>query len=180
MTRDPAPRRRILDAVVHLSAIYPLEDVSADILAEAAGLEPGEFQAEFASLPDCLCAAQQQFMDGLRTRVLEAALSCGSGFARLKAGSSAYLDACLENRTLRSWLLQARDRWPAVADGLRRQNETYIVVLAPEFKTLGWPHPAAAARLYMAMLLEASQVEHAQGRALIAARDTLWDFLKTF
>ncbi|MFP5305278.1 MAG: hypothetical protein ACLGI7_05555 [Gammaproteobacteria bacterium] len=170
-------RDALLEAGRRLSGSIPLSALDAGQLCAAAGAAPQDFAQAFGDLPGYLLALQQQFMDRLRDKIVAVTSGVPSGIRRIELATETFLSGCLQERALRAWLLDAR-AWPAVFAGLRRQNQTYSVIIGSELKTLGWPAPQAAARVYLAMVLEASIVEHRRGAAVPETREVLWDFLR--
>ncbi|HUS23528.1 MAG TPA: hypothetical protein VM369_01160 [Candidatus Binatia bacterium] len=175
---DPAERSRLLDAAAALAGTTAWHDVTASRIVRAAKVAATRFRVHFRDVGTWLAAAQQRFMDGIRDRIVARTGTLPPGFERLRAASEIYLDGCLAQNELRRWLIEARGALPGLADGLERQNQVYVMVMTPEFARLGWPHPAAAAQLYLAMLMEAGVVESTAGRAVADVRETLWDFLR--
>ncbi len=171
-------RDRLLAAGPSLCEQYSFQELSEARICAAANVSAAAFQAAFGgSILTYVNALQQQFMDGLRDRILKVTTGTSTGMTRLQLACEAYLAGCLEARPLRAWLIEAR-ALPEVAAGLRRQNQVYWAVMGLELKSLGWPHPEAAARLFLAMINEASVVEHRAGQPVAAVRDALWDFLQ--
>ena len=179
MTQDDA-RYRLLAAGERLAAQRQLPELTAAGLASEAGLPPQAVEQLFGDLDGYLVALQLQFMTQLRDVVLQAATAHAHSAERLREGGIAYLDRCLQQHSLRRWFLQARRQTAVVAEGLRRQDQPYLLMLALEFKGLNWPHPQAAARLFLAQLQAVGHEEHAVNRALPDLRAALWDFLDTY
>jgi TetR/AcrR family transcriptional regulator, transcriptional repressor for nem operon len=149
-------------------------------LEQAAGLEMDALDRVFGSLPQYLAALQDDLLQRLRHRVLEAALAQPSGRERIYAGTLTYLDGYLDEQPLRRWLVNARESLPPVADGIRRQNRTYALVLRSEFEGMRWPFAHAAARLFIAMVMEAAMAEHESGARRADMRAALREFLESF
>lgn len=171
-----APRERLLAAAPSLWSQFSFQELTEARIVSAAGVGTDEFQAAFGSIFGYVNVLQQQFMDELRNRILKVTTGTGSGMTRIQLACETYLSGCLDHRALRAWLIEARTL-PEVAAGLRKQNQVYWVVLGSELKTLGWPQPQAAARLFLAMINEAATIEHRAGGPVPAARESLWDFL---
>ncbi|HEY0973413.1 MAG TPA: hypothetical protein VGE57_02850 [Solimonas sp.] len=170
-------RDTLLAAGPQLTTRYTLAELSPARIGEGAGLDERAFTETFDSVLDYINGLQQRFMDGLRDRIFKLTLDAPPGLLRVKLASEAYLSGCLEQRALRSWLIEARAQ-PLVAAGLRKQNQVYWLIVGSELATKGWPHPQAAGRLYLAMINEASVVEHRAGQVVTSVREALWDFLE--
>jgi TetR/AcrR family transcriptional repressor of nem operon len=169
-------RQKLLDAGRRIALRENLAGLTALTLCAEARTDFDEFERHFATQRDFLLALQQDFMDGLRDKIFAITTGTRSPLMRLKLATETYLQGCIADRALRRWLLEARVH-PEMEAGVRRQNQTYWMILGAEFRTLGWPYPQAAARLYLAMTNEAANAEHRVGHALPAVRETLWDFL---
>lgn len=178
---NPAdPRTLLLAAGEKLADRLELSRLSAETLAATAGLAPASLGTAFGDLDGYLVALQQQFMTRLRDAVLKAATAQTRSSARLREGGIAYLDCCLLHHGQRGWFLRARRQSTQVAGGLRKQDQAYLLMLALEFKSMHWPHPQAAARLFLGQLQSIGHEEHAVRRALPELRAALWDFLDTY
>lgn len=170
-------RRALIDAGSQLAAELPLEALSVQRLCSQAGAEESDFEVHFSSLTGYLVALQQDFMDRLRAKIVGVTTGVPAGIRRTELAAETYLSACLAERALRAWLIEARAR-PDVLAGLRRQNHIYWVLIGIEFEALGWPYPRAAARLYLTMLNEASVLENRAGQASPPLRLTIRNFLR--
>jgi len=182
MNRTPpsAERQRLIAAAATLARQGPAVTLTEKKVCAAARCPPAAFRRHFKRRTDYVLAVQQAFMDAVRDRIVESMAAQAEGYDRVRQASETYLDACLEHQPLRLWLLAARKGRPELADALRRQNDVYQLLLAGEFKKLGWGHPKAAARLYLAMLMETGLMETLTGTALPELRATLRDFLRAY
>ncbi len=167
---------QLLAASQTLAERYTLAELSPARISAAAAVDVAHFDAAFDGVLAYVEALQQQFMTGLRDRIVKVTAGTDPGLLRVKLASEAYLAGCLEQRRLRGWLIEARTQ-PLLANGLRRQNQVYWMLVGSELSALGWRHPQAAARLFLAMINEASVVEHRAGQAVDSVREALWDFL---
>lgn len=173
-------RQRLVAAAGALAAAGAPVTVTVGKICKAARCTPAAFARHFKTRTRYLLAVQQAFMDAVRDAIVESMGQEPEGYDRVRQASETYLDACLKDQPLRLWLLTARKGEPALADALRRQNDVYQLMLAGEFKKLGWAHPASAARLFLAMLMETGLMETLSGRPLPELRATLWDFLRAY
>jgi hypothetical protein len=170
-------RTALLEAGRRLAMRHTLAELDPLLLCSEAKVGLDAFEREFASLGEFVAALQQDFMERLREKILAVTSGSAAGLMRLKLATESYLQGCLAERPLRAWLLDARLQ-ADVLEGLRRQNQVYWMILGSEFKSLRWPHPRAAGRIYLAMANEAAQAEHRVGHPLASVRDTLWEFLE--
>lgn len=174
------PRDALLKAGLKLAEHVDYGEASAEGVAEAAGLPVAVLHTHFVDFSYYLIALQQQFLDELRDNIIKATSGQPPGYQRLQTATLTYLDGCLRHHGLRSWLMEARRELAGVADGLRRQNQSYALIISTEFRAQGWPHPLAGARLFLSVIQEASRAEHWAGRPLREMRNAIWDFLRTY
>lgn len=170
-------RLALIQAASRLDPRLTLDEITPEHLCAASGLDKAMFAAHFADLTAYFVALQQDFMDRLRGKIVAVTTGVTAGIRRTELAAETYLSACLEERTLRRWLIAARAR-PSVLAGLRQQNQIYWILIGIEFEALGWPYPQAAARLYLTMLNEASVIENRLGKRSPAVRVTIRDFLR--
>jgi AcrR family transcriptional regulator len=168
-------RAAMIAVAPSLAARLPLDSLTPADVCRQAGSDEATFIEAFGDVTGYLVAVQQAFMDRLRDRIVAVTAGVPPGLRRIQLATETYLSACLAERQLRTWLLQAR-MLPTVLAGLRRQNQIYYVIIGTELESLGWPDGAAAARLYMAMINAAGIVEHRLGPQP-QTRDALWHFL---
>lgn len=173
----PDPKTALLTAGERLAPRLSLGQLSPEALEAEAGMPAGTLAAEFGDLDGYLVALQGKFMTELRDRVVAAAIT-QTGPDRLIQGGIAFLERCLEVRPLRSWLLKARRETEAVAQGLQKQDQGYIMILGLELRGLGFNNPPVAAKEFLAMLQQAGKEEHLAGQPLPALRERLWDYLR--
>jgi len=169
---------KLLAAGPKLAERYTLAELNITRICNAADVTSAQFKSAFGGVLAYVDALQVRFMNELRDRIVKVTAGSMPGLLRVKLASEAYLSGCLEQRVLRSWLIEARAQ-PLISTGLRKQNQIYSVLVSAELGACGWAHPQAAARLFLAMINEASVVEHRAGQPVASVRETLWDFLDT-
>ena len=155
-------------------------DATLARIAKAAKIPVARLREVFVDFTHYLIAIQQRFLDQLRDEVIAVTVQSSPGLARVRGATLVYLDHCLQHRGLRGWLLHARREQPLLAEGLRRQNHSFALVISTEFHALHWPHPLAAARLYLAAINEVSRVEHLKGQVIPHLRDAIWDIARFY
>ena len=175
--KKPAPMdpHKLFKATAAVAGQVPYPKATLGHVAKAANTTVGALQAQFIDFAHLLTTVQQHFLDELRDEVIAVTVGVNPGLERVRLATRAYLDHCLRHRGLRNWFLQARREHPLLAEGLRRQNHSFALVISTEFHALGWPHPLAAARLYLAAIQEAARAEHAQGKPIPYIREAIWD-----
>jgi TetR/AcrR family transcriptional repressor of nem operon len=99
------------------------------------------------------------------------------GKKRLAAAARTYLDGCLRDRGVKALLLEARGHL-AIAEEVVRRNRANVDVVAADFTKLGWPHPRAAARLWIAAVAECALMELERGAPDPAARASINRFVE--
>ena len=149
-------------------------------IAKVAKVPLARLKTQFIDFTHYLIAVQQYFLDELRDEVIAATLKHPPGLERVRSATLVYLDHCLKYRGLRGWLMQARKQEPLLAEGLRRQNHSFSLVISTEFHALKWPHPLPAARLFLAAIQESARLEHAKGAELPYIREAIWDIARFY
>ncbi len=166
--------------VIRIADELPYCDATLTRIAKAAKVPVTRLQAHFADLTQLLIATQQFTLEELRSNIIDATAHYPAGLERVRSATKVYLDHSLQRRGLRAWLLQARREEPLLAEGLRRQNHSFTLVISTEFQALGWPHPLAAARLYLAAIQEAARMEQVKGEPLAYIREAIWDIARFY
>lgn len=173
--KPPAPieMAALFKACMGLAQTVDYNSLTLAKVAVAAKLPVARLKAEFVDVKHLVIALQQHFINLLRDTLITGTLKQSAGLERVHGSTLAYLDHCLAHRLLRQWLLQARHHEPKLAEDLRRQNQAFILVMSTEFHAMGWPHPQAAARLYLAAMQETARQEQMKGHTLPAIREAI-------
>lgn len=169
-------RALLVAAGCRLAELVPRPELTAEAVAQAAGVAEREFRAAFGDEQAFLVELHRHFLGQLLDRVIPALASRPAGLG-LDAGVQAFLNVCLEHKGLRALLLASEtDRQIGEAALARRRG--FLQMLKLEFEARGWPHAAEAARLYRAMVEEAARAELDAGQALPKLRLTLTHFIR--
>lgn len=176
----PLDTQKLFKAVKQMSKDVAYADASLERIARTAKVPVGRLRTQFIDRTHFLIAIQQFFLDELRDEVINVTAHYPPGLDRVRSATLVYLDHCLRWRGLRGWLLQARRDEPLMAEGLRRQNHSFALVISTEFHALGWPYPLAAARLYLAAIQEAARLEQIKGEPLAYIREAIWDIARFY
>jgi hypothetical protein len=169
--------QRLLDAAPRLCRNISVHELTPAALCVEAGCDMAEFDQAFGSLDTYLVELQRRFDRHIVDHVAAVTSGNSSGLLRVQLATETVLSACLDQRDLHGWLVSARHR-PALQDRLRNRNRGYALIFGAEMSALGWPDPAAAARLYMAMVNEVAVVEHRANRPQPNLREALWGLLR--
>ncbi len=173
----PHPTRQaLLDAGLSLSMKESLSHITVDAIVRSAGVAKGTFYVHFADRASFLVALHARFHERLRDNVLQAIAQLPPGATRLRKGMETYLDGCLNERGVKALLLDARSEAPITAE-VQRRNAEFAELGEPDFTALGWPDPATAARLFVALGAEAALIELETGYNR-AVREALWRFAR--
>lgn len=175
-----ATKQKIFKTVIKIADAVPYNDATLARVAKGAKVPVAQLQTQFVDFTHLLIAVQQYILDELRDNVIDATAHLPPGLERVRTATKVYLDHSLQRRGLRVWLLQARREQPQLAEGLRRQNHSFALVISTEFHALGWPYPLAAARLYLASIQEAARLEQPKGEALAYVREAIWDIARFY
>lgn len=168
-------REALLDAGLALGDEYGLTHVAVDQIVREAGVAKGTFYVHFADRGAFLVAIHTRFHDQLEAALYAATRGMPPGHDRLVVGATAYLDACFDQRGVKSVLLEARSD-PAVAVEFARRNRAAARGAVHDFEVLGVRAPEAAARLFVALVAEAALVELELGRKDDEVRQAVADF----
>jgi AcrR family transcriptional regulator len=165
-------RTALLDAGLKLADETGLAAASVNRIVEAAGSSKGAFFHHFPTRGDYLIALHRRVHEHLLEEIVAAAGDLPPGRERLLAGATAYFDAFLRRRGVRGFLLDARSE-PLVLAEVSRRNDQLAEMISPDLAALGWPEPAAGARLWIAAVAEAAVVEFETGGVHPATRAAL-------
>ncbi len=168
-------RENLLQTGLALAERLGLEGLSVNAVVDAAGVSKGTFFHHFRDRVSYLVALHRRFHDVLFEAVDSVIRDMPPGRDRLAAGARAYLDGCLQHRGVKALLLEARGLLPLQEEVLRRNGMT-VDLVAGDFDALGWPHPRAVGRLWIAATAECALVELEQGGPDDAARAVLTSF----
>jgi AcrR family transcriptional regulator len=178
--RDAAAERTrgaLLDAGLAVAERVGLAGMSVNRVVAAAGVAKGTFYVHFPDRGEFLRALHARFHDQVTRVVVESIEGMEPGPDRLRRGMGTYLDACLQAGGVKALLLEARNDG-TVADQVALRNDAFAELAAPDLRAMGWQHPAAAARLLIAMSAEVALVELAYGRRDSISRRVLWRMLE--
>jgi TetR/AcrR family transcriptional repressor of nem operon len=183
----PAPNKRVaaaqqtranlIETGLVLAEEVGLEGLSVNAVVAAAGVSKGTFFHHFPDRVSYVVALHRRFHDSLLDEVMSVIGNMPPGKERLAAAATTYLDGCLRDRGVKALLLEARGHRP-IAEEVMRRNRANVEVVAADFTALGWPHPRAGARLWIAATAECALMELALGRRDPDARQALSRFVE--
>lgn len=169
-------RRALIDAGLALTETTGLSGLSVNLIVREAGVSKGTFFHHFGDRASYLLALHREFHERVIAEVLDAIEGVPPGAERLEVAARTYLDVCLRHRGVRSLLLEARAE-RLVSDEIAARNASNAMLVEPDFRAMGWPHPLASARLWIGLIAEAALVELEGGRRNRAIRAALGQFL---
>ncbi|MEU6583116.1 TetR/AcrR family transcriptional regulator [Nocardia sp. NPDC046763] len=159
MPRPAEPgRNALLDAGAEVAARTGLAGLSVNAVVQAAGMAKGTFYHHFPDRRSYVVALHRRYHDELTGRVLAAVVDLAPGRERLRAGLTAYLDACLATRGTKAFLAQSRTE-ADLLDEVTARNQLVAAAIAPDIEQLGWADPPAVALLVIAMVAEIALAE---------------------
>jgi len=171
--RDPEGKRlSLLEAGMDLADRFGLASVSVNDVAAEAGVGKGSFYVHFADRAAFLLELHRGFHDELLAEVREQTAEMRPGRARLETAAAAFLDFSLAQRRVRPLLLDIRSE-QQVADEVAARMQQITRTFEQDLRAQGWPDPAPAARLFMAMCTEVAVTELDRGRRDNTLRRTL-------
>lgn len=176
MPRETHPTREsLLDAGVRLAERQNLLQTSVDHIVREAGVAKGTFYVHFADRTAFLVAIHRRFYDELNAAIDAAVEGLSPGPERLRRGALAYLDGCLRAKAVKAVLLEAR-MLSEVAHEVALRSTHAAARAARDFKAMGYRHPDACGRLFVAMVSEGALAELEHKRADRGVRAALWRF----
>lgn len=189
-TRDGKPRkrpsararaelcRRVVEAGDHLLLSgEPVEQLTAARLALLAGVEVTDVERCYPEFNAYLTELMVFLLDEARQIAVEATAHMEYGIVRMWHGIQAYLDARLDRPATHALTRLLRGYAPA-AKASRSRTGGFALVIATEFRAVGWADPVEHAHLLTALTSETVQAEHEAGRRLPDYRGIIHDFLK--
>lgn len=168
----------LLEAGLRLSRRAPLSRISTAVIATEAGLPSARFFDAYPDLAHFLIDLYRaHFLQPVRALIEAGQARLPPGVERTRAVTTTYLDYSLGHQGLRRWAIEGRSLGDF--DAAYASDSRGLQLLARvELQPLGFRDPAAAARLYAAMLYELTTVELADGREHPALRNSLWRLLE--
>jgi AcrR family transcriptional regulator len=173
-----AVRAALVAAGLRVLAQIPPDALTAEAVADAAGVEPACFMQHFASMPDFLCATLAQLSDRVRDKVARIMTNMPPGLPRLQLAVETYLEASRHTPLLRSLSLHLRGDARYV-EFLRRRVAGFSLMMELELRALRHPLPAETARLLTAAAMEVGAAEQSSGMRQPALRSTWLRYCET-
>jgi AcrR family transcriptional regulator len=143
----------------------------------AAALSKESFSACFADRRAYLLALLQHYLDLARAEAIETLSQTPPGVARIGAAFQTYWTANLRWRPMRELAIHFRSD-PAGAEILRARLAGVVMIAQHELKSIGWPWPAATARLAGGMCVETAIAEFEARQELPDMRKAVMAFFR--
>ncbi len=173
--RTHPTRAALLDAGFALVDDTALSVLSIDEVVRHAGVAKGTFYVHFTDRVEYLVEMHRSFHAQLRTAIAGSVAGREPGADRLRLGTIAYLDGCLQAHGVKAMLVQARGL-PEIGREVATSNRRFALAVRPDLEALGAPYPLEAARLFVAMAAETALQELEVRRRLPRLRATLSAF----
>jgi AcrR family transcriptional regulator len=170
-------REALLDAGESVATYHGLAGLSVNRVVAEAHVAKGTFYVHFADRDAFLDTMHSRFHARVREHVLAAVGDLEPGSALLERATAAYLDVCLENPAVKALAIEARGD-PELSSRFAERSASLGALGEPSFSALGWQSPKIAARLYQAMVSEASLMELEAAKRLPAVRRSLNQWLR--
>ncbi|WP_216918177.1 TetR/AcrR family transcriptional regulator [Nocardia noduli] len=159
MPRPAEPgRNALLNAGEQVAQERGLRGLSINAVVEVAGMAKGSFYHHFPDRRSYVIALHRRYHDALAELITARVGDIPPGVERIRAGVTAYLDACLETRGTKAFLAQSRTDTDLL-DEVSTRNRDFAGVVEGDLAGLGWPDPTAVAHLMVAMVAEIALVE---------------------
>jgi TetR/AcrR family transcriptional regulator, transcriptional repressor for nem operon len=170
-------REALIEAGLRLAENHGLAGMSVNDVVAEAEVAKGTFYVHFRDRTAYLVSLHQWFHDRLKESVLAATADLPHGAERLRRGTTAYLDGCLQGKAVKALLLDARSE-PAISAEVQRRNADFAGLAQEDFEAMGRPHAETSARLYVVMGAEAALMELEVGKASNEVRAALFQFIE--
>ena len=151
-------RDALLDAGRVVAEQDGLAELSVAAVTEQAGVAKGTFYVQFADRETFVAALRDEFQADL-----------APGEQRLLTALTAYLDACLAERTIEALIREVQDD---------RSRTSLASPVETNLRAMGWRDAPHAARLIVAMATEVALTEHDTGTKQHGARRWLRRFIE--
>lgn len=151
--------------------------LDAKAVTHTANLPEPVFFANFSDQRGYLLSLMLHFLDLARAEAIEAIGRAPPGIPRVGAAFETYWDANLRWRPMRELAIHFR----ADPDGtqiLRARLNGVVMIAQHELKSIGWPYPAATARLAGNMCVEAAIAEFEAGQKLPEMRGAVMAYFR--
>ena len=180
MTRRQASairtREILIETGLRLAERTSLAGLSINLLVEEAGVAKGTFFHHFGDRPAYLLALHREFHSRIFAGIFDAIDGMDPGAGRLLATSRTYLDACLRDRGVRAFLLEARAE-RKIVDEIRSRNKATAEYFTTDFQAMDVPHPYESALLWVGLVVEAALIELDAGGASLHYAPAIAGFL---
>jgi TetR/AcrR family transcriptional repressor of nem operon len=163
-------REALLEAGRVVGESEGLADLSVAAVAKQAGVAKGTFYVHFADREAFVDALRDDARRRIAKQVALTIGDVGPGQERLLAGLTAYLDACLANRTIKALIREVRED---------TGGASFAAQVEINLRAMGWRDPRPAARLIVAMAAEVALAEHESGTKQHGARRWLRRFIES-
>lgn len=174
---DRARQALLVAGVRLLERGLPSADLTVSSLAQEARVAPGAYYLHFNEPESFHVSLLQQLLDEVRAQVTHSMAEGPPGRERMRRSVTTYLDASLHRSGLRSLMTELRFSEGA-RELLRSRIRGYTMLLRLELEALQWPHPAATAHLFVAMVQEVVIAESEAGKTLPELREVLFGYLE--
>jgi AcrR family transcriptional regulator len=165
-------REALLDAGEQIADAAGLVGLSVAAVVEQAGVAKGTFYVYFTDRDVFVDALHQRFYARVTAAVAEAVAGLPPGRELLLTAIDAYLDVCLANRAVKALVFETRAQGNLTTTMDERQ-EQFAVLAQPSVKAMGLTPGKVAARLFVAMTMEAALIELEAGGRVAGARKTI-------
>ncbi|MGH8461961.1 MAG: TetR/AcrR family transcriptional regulator [Stenotrophobium sp.] len=171
---DPeAVSRALLDAYRRLVRNGVASNISFAALARAAGMNEADLRKAYPGEEELLLAVHKYMCAQLTQHVIDSISGYPAGVRRIQAAVSAFLDACLKNRFLRSLQISLQSASDTARQVWQEHRDGYEKLLAMSFKSMGLSGAEPLARSLLQRIEEVAHSEMKAGRVLPDMRDTL-------
>jgi TetR/AcrR family transcriptional regulator, transcriptional repressor for nem operon len=177
MARPAEPgRNNLLDAGMSVVDEHGLRGLSVNAVVSEAAMSKGGFYQHFADRRSYIVALHRRYHDELAALVVAAVDGQQPGFDRLQSGVAAFLDATLNTRGTKAFIVQARTE-ADLLDEVQQRNAMFAELVRADLEAIGWPDAPSIAYLVIAMAADISLQELYSSGARPDLRQALLDLV---
>lgn len=176
-TSGPKTKETLIQSALDLFQKKGISNVSVDIIAKTANVAKGSFYTHFKNRSDFLIYLHRDFHEKLKIEIKQAIENRPLGIERLWIGTETYLNYCLSNSSMKSFLFEARIE-PALTKEVSSRNREFSIWIEKDFTKARWKYIRATANLYVGMIAETAILEMKSKKKLPNLRNAIQQFLR--
>ncbi|HMV44105.1 MAG TPA: TetR/AcrR family transcriptional regulator, partial [Leptospiraceae bacterium] len=125
-TSGPKTKEALIQSALTLFEKKGISNVSVDTITKAANVAKGSFYTHFKNRADFLIYLHRDFHEKLKLEITKGIQNQPFGMERLWIGTETYLNYCLSNSSMKSFLFEARIE-PALTKEVSNRNREFSI-----------------------------------------------------